>query len=61
LNIYYWPVKVLITLKVDDLSEITDWVVIPSELESIFKGSKITIGSVELYSVLCEWDLKVDI
>ena len=39
------------TLKADDLSEITDWVVIPSELRSVLIGSKVTIRSVELYSV----------
>jgi hypothetical protein len=42
------------TLKVDDLSEITDWVVILSESGSVLKGSKITSELVDLYSVFYE-------
>ena len=61
MSIYYWPVEVLITLKADDLSEITDWVVIPNELKSVLIDSKVNIRSVELYNILCEGDSRVNI
>ena len=54
-------IKVLITLKADDLSEITDWVVIPNELKSVLIDSKVNIRSVELYNILCEGDSRVNI
>jgi len=50
-----------VTLKIDDLSEIIDWVVISSELKSVLISSRVTIESVELYSVLCECDSGVDV
>ena len=61
MNIYYWLIEALITLKINDLSEITDWVIILSELISGLKGSKITSESVDLYNIPCECDLRVDI
>jgi len=61
LNIYYWLIKVLMTLKTNDLSEIIDWVVILNELKFIFISFKAIIRSVELYNIPCECDLKVDI
>jgi hypothetical protein len=61
LSIYYWLVEALVTLKINDLSEITDWVMIPSESVSGLKGFKITNESVDLYSIPCECDLRVDI
>ena len=49
------------TLKIDDLSEIINWVVISNELKSILISFKVIIRSVELYSVLYKCDSKVNI
>jgi hypothetical protein len=44
-----------------DLGEITNWVVIPSELGSASRGSRTIDRLVGLYSVPCKWDLGVDV